>query len=154
MKWITVLLAAVVAGLMMSVSGAAHQGLPHHKGYHAPDDFCAVYADVFHRLNCVKAQRVVYTIFPRGTRRSAMLVVKCETGHTFDRWATNRSSRTASLFQVHPGNHGTRWTWKGHGTFTIDSNRLYNAWYNAQAALYMSEGGENWGQWDPVCHPF
>lgn len=157
----TKLLVAAVVGaalalIVVSVGQAgAHHRLTHYKGWTAPDSWCQTHTDRFHMKNCIKAQRVIYTVFPRAHRQAAMRVAYCETGHTFDRWATNDSSGTAGLFQIHPGNDGTTWSW-GSRSITIDSSRLYNSWYNAKVALHMSLGGSKWdgpGRWAGVCQP-
>lgn len=155
MKWIAAAI-AVVAILALTLSTDArtrHHKETHYRGWQAPDSYCRQFITDPYLINCIKAQRVIYTVFPHRTRLAAMGVALCETGNTFDRWATNPSSRTAGLFQVHPGNHGTTWHWQGHGSITIDRHRLYNSWYNARVAVYMSNGGTSWRQWAGVCQP-
>jgi len=151
---VAAILGAALALIVISVGNATgHHKQTHYKGWTAPDSWCQQNIDQYHMKNCIKAQRVIYTVFPKRNWHAAMRVSSCETGRTYDRWATNPSSRTAGLFQVHPGNHGTTWSWRGHGSHTIDSHRLYNSWYNARTAAYMSDGGTNWGQWARVCQP-
>ncbi len=152
MKWIAAAI-VVVAVLATGANASSHHKETHYRGWQAPDDYCYQLVTAPYIKNCVKAQRVIYTVFPRRNWHAAMRVSSCETGRTYDRWATNPSSRTAGLFQVHPGNNGTTWHWRGHGSHTIDSSRLYNSWYNARTALYMSDGGSNWEQWAGICQP-
>ena len=149
---VAAILGAALALIVISVGNATgHHKQTHYKGWTAPDSWCQEHVHPSHFRNCIKAQRVIYVIFPNRTQQAAMRVAYCES-RTY-RWATNPSSHTAGLFQVHPGNNGTTWSWRGHGSHTIDKHRLYNSWYNARTALYMSNGGSNWEQWDGVCQP-
>lgn len=153
---IKLLVAAVLGAALMLVvtsvgNAAGHHRTTHYKGWTAPDSWCQQHVHPSHFSQCIRAQRVIYTVFPDRTQQAAMAVAYCES-RTY-RWATNPYSGVRGLFQVHPGNHGTTWGWQGHGRHTIDSSRLYNSWYNARTAAYMSDGGTNWGQWDPRCHP-
>jgi hypothetical protein len=151
MRWIVMLVAFLLSLFTTPDVGVAHHRVTHYKGWTAPDSWCQQHVDSSHMRNCIKAQRVIHTVFPHRTYEAAMRVSLCETGRTFDRWATNRYSRTAGLFQIHPGNNGTTWYWSEGSSLTIDSTRLYNSWYNARVALYMSKGGTDWDQWDAVC---
>lgn len=119
-----------------------------YKGWTPPDRWCNAYADSAHRWNCIKAQRVVYATFPRATRQHAMLVVRCETGRTFNRFAINHSTNVMGLFQVDDG-------WRGRTVrqYTIQHN-LFNSWNNAKAAFVLSNRGYDWGQWARVCRPY
>ena len=153
MKWIIVLL-CVLAVLFVITNGraeASHHETTHYKGWTAPDSWCSHHSDSYHLRNCVKAQRVVYKTFPRSTEQDAMQVASCETGDTFDRWATNSSSGTAGLFQLHPGNVGRFVKWGDR--HIVISRQLYNSWVNAKAALFLSRGGKDWGEWAGVCQP-
>jgi len=144
-KWIVV----VLSTLALATPSLAHHGVVH--GWKPPDNFCHTAVGPAYYQNCIRAQRVIYKVFPDNTQRGAMLVARCETGRTYDRWATNRSSRTAGLFQIHPGNIGRFVYWRNR--HIIISPDLYNPWVNAEAALYLSKGGKDWHEWDPVCHP-
>lgn len=153
MKWIAAAI-VVVAVLALIATGQAqpgHHKVSHYRGWQSPDNFCRLHVDSFHLRNCIKAQRVIYTVFPNHTQQDAMLVVSCETGDTYSRWATNRESRTAGLFQVHPGNVGRFVRWGNR--HTVIARDLYNSWVNAKAALYLSKGGTDWHEWAGICQP-
>lgn len=70
----------------------------------------------------------------------AMAVVKCETGSTYDRFATGRAGERG-IFQIHP-------TWFGRriGRYVVNSKRLYNPWYNAKIAAELRRVA-GWSQW-------
>ena len=153
MKWIAAAI-VVVAVLALTITTRAqpgHHKVSHYRGWQAPDNFCRSHVSFFHLRNCIKAQRVIYTVFPRHTQQDAMRVSSCETGRTYNRWATNDSSGTAGLFQVHPGNVGRFVRWGDR--HIVIGHQLYNSWVNTKVALYLSKGGTDWQEWDGVCQP-
>lgn len=115
-----------------------------------------------------QAKRIVYATFPDDTQDAALRVVACETGNTFQPWSYN-SSGASGYFQVLTGNAGRvlyyKWPngryeqlkirgWekiKKHGKTIAVVNRLFNPWYNAKVALFLSSGGHDWGEWS--CKP-
>lgn len=102
--------------------------------------------------NYQRARHVIYATFPRATAYRALGVCDCETGGTYSPTIVNTSSGVTGLFQIHPGNVGTYWCWKGHGCMAhTSSTNLYDPWTNAKLALYMSKGGYDWTQWASVC---
>lgn len=93
---------------------------------------------------------VIRTTFPNATEHRALGVALCETGNKLNKYATNESSGTMGLFQIHPGNVGRIIHWRGHGSIVIPRN-LYDPWVNARVALYMSKGGKDWHEWAGIC---
>ncbi len=91
---------------------------------------------------------IIRALFPDATEHRALGVADCESN--LDIYATNRTSGTASLFQIHPGNRGRTIYWRGHGSLVIGGN-LYDPWNNTRIALYMSKGGYDWHEWASVC---
>lgn len=101
-----------------------------------------------------KAKQVVYATFPASTRDAALRVVGCETGHDYTPWSYN-SSGASGLFQILTGNAGRTLRWNGQKLTIIawyhGKNLLFNPWYNARVALFLSHGGTDWGEWS--CQP-
>lgn len=97
------------------------------------------------------AKHIVYSIFPKETAAAALSVVDCETGGTYDESAYNGSTGVSGYFQIHPGNRGRVFHWRGK-TLILDSSRLFDPWYNTTVAAFMSSGGKNWREWH--CQPF
>ena len=125
-----VTVASLIAALTLAGPGIAHHSIAH---------------------NYKQTKFVIYVTFPDKTQHRALGVSGCETGGKYNRGATNQKSRTAGIFQIHPGNHGRVIYWKGHGSIKIDKSRLYGRWYNAKVALYMSKGGTDWHEWARIC---
>jgi hypothetical protein len=121
---------AVIVALASATTASAHHNIKH---------------------NYRVARYIVYATFPDSTQHRALGVVGCETGGIYNKGATNRSSGTRGYFQVHPGNDDRVIKWVGHGSITIDKDRLYDPWYNSKVALYMSKGGTDWHEWAPIC---
>ena len=108
--------------------------------------------------NYGQAKRIIYSVFPRATAAAALRVVGCETGYTYSAYSYN-SSGASGYFQILTGNHGRTFSYRGKW-FKLNvwrdpvhriGNKLFNAWYNATAAYYMSRGGYDWHEW--VCQP-
>ena len=105
-----------------------------------------------------KAKKVVYQTFPASTRDAALRVVGCETGHDYTPWSYN-SSGASGLFQILTGNAGRVLYYAGqkltivgwYGPRGHQQNLLFNPWYNARVALFLSRGGTDWGEWS--CQP-
>lgn len=97
------------------------------------------------------ARMIVYSIFPKETAEGALTVVDCETGGTYDESATNRTSGVRGYFQIHPGNHGRVFYWRGK-KLVLDASRLYDPWYNTLVAVFMTSGGKHWHEWH--CQPY
>jgi len=97
------------------------------------------------------ARVIVYSIFPRSTAAAALSVVGCETGETYDESAHNSSTDVRGYFQVDSGNHGRVFHWNNQ-TLVLNSDRLYDPWYNTKVAVFMTKGGVYWNEWH--CQPF
>jgi Lysozyme like domain len=104
--------------------------------------------------NYERAKRIIYATFPRDTEAAALRVVGCETGDTYSPSSYN-SSGASGYFQILTGNHGRTFSYQGRrfrlNVWTGGRNQLFNPWYNAKAAYYMSSGGHDWDEW--TCKP-
>ncbi len=99
-----------------------------------------------------QARRIVYAVFPDSTQDRALSVVGCETGGTYKAWAKNPRSGALGWFQFVPGNHGRLISW-GRWSLRVDYFRMWQPWYATRAALILSAGGTNWGEWSAECRP-
>lgn len=97
------------------------------------------------------AKVVVNATFPVTTRKAALSVVGCETGSTYSRYAHNSTTDVRGLFQIDSGNGG-RIFYYNRERLVLNSSRLYDPWYNAKVALFMTNGGKDWDEWH--CQPF
>jgi hypothetical protein len=94
-----------------------------------------------------RARHVVYSVFPRTTAPAALRVLGCETGHRYNANAYNSRSGATGYFQVLQGNAGRVLFLRGYGTLRIVGHLLWNPWYNARVALFLSRGGRDWHEW-------
>ena len=99
---------------------------------------CATSAPASSSTARARAYAAVCDVF--GSRcSSAMRVVACETGGTYDRRAVGGAGERG-LFQIHPVHFG----W-------LDEGRLFERRYNARIAFRLSRGGRDWRPW--TCRP-
>lgn len=101
--------------------------------------------------NYAQAKRIVYAVFPDSTQAAALRVVGCETGYTYTPWSYNRSSGASGYFQVLQGNAGRVLYYKGQRMTIPSGTALFLPWTNVRVALFLSQGGTNWGEWS--CQP-
>lgn len=97
-----------------------------------------------------KARRIINAVFPDATQAAALRVVGCETGGTYDEWASNIEG-ASGWFQVLQGNAGRVLYYRGRTLVIPSGARLFLPWTNTRVALFLSHGGTDWREWQ--CKP-
>lgn len=92
-----------------------------------------------------QAKHYVYEVFPPSTRDLMFKVLDCETGHTFNPSARNRSG-AMGYFEIMDSHNGTTYSYNGI-SITVDKNRLLEPLYNTLVAYLMSHGGVILSPW-------
>lgn len=94
-----------------------------------------------------QAKTAIRHVFPPHAQPEAIAVSHCETGGFVDQY--NERSGAKGIFQVIPGNDERKlFDWKGRFVLRIEYDRLYNMFYSATVAYWMSRGGRDWDEWD------
>ena len=97
-----------------------------------------------HRSRYATARRAVCHYFPGQLCHQAMAVVRCETGGTYDPWATN--GQYVNIFQM--GTHERQtYGWHVAGSSVWKAAKAARAYYNDE----VSRGIYGWHPW--ACQP-
>lgn len=94
-----------------------------------------------------QARALVIEYFPAWAVESAMRVIGCETGYTYDPWSKNKYSGASGLFQHMPrywSERSAKAGWGGWSIFNPEANVAVAAWLWGQTGT--------WQHWS--CKPY